>query len=149
MNVIAVITDPEEVHKILRHLVKIGRSPPGLGAPGCIQTSCNLSSVSLIAPGDIVSFAAYRLLQKDSLLTQGWGRLMRKHNFYSISIEQAVDVRCSAALSTNIYKICGVTGLAPIIKIAIIFLRWEPPAAEGGRRGRSPRLRHTDSQLSE
>jgi hypothetical protein len=30
MNVIAVITDPEEVHKILRHLVKIGRSPPGL-----------------------------------------------------------------------------------------------------------------------
>jgi hypothetical protein len=29
MNVIAVITDPEEVHKILRHLVKVGRSPPG------------------------------------------------------------------------------------------------------------------------
>jgi hypothetical protein len=30
MNVIAVITDPDEVKKILRHLVKIGRSPPGL-----------------------------------------------------------------------------------------------------------------------
>jgi hypothetical protein len=30
MNVIAVITDPEEVRKILRHLVKIGRPPPGL-----------------------------------------------------------------------------------------------------------------------
>jgi hypothetical protein len=30
MNVIAVITDPEEVYKILRHLAKIGRSPPGL-----------------------------------------------------------------------------------------------------------------------
>jgi len=30
MNVIAVITDPAEVKKILRHLVKIGRSPPGL-----------------------------------------------------------------------------------------------------------------------
>ena len=30
MNVIAVITDLEEVKKILRHLVKIGRSPPGL-----------------------------------------------------------------------------------------------------------------------
>jgi hypothetical protein len=30
MNVIAVITEPEEVPKILRHLVKIGRSPPGL-----------------------------------------------------------------------------------------------------------------------
>jgi len=30
MNVIAVITDPEEVKKILRHLMKIGRSPPGL-----------------------------------------------------------------------------------------------------------------------
>jgi hypothetical protein len=30
MNVIAVITDPAEVNKILRHLVKVGRSPPGL-----------------------------------------------------------------------------------------------------------------------
>ncbi len=30
MNVIAVITEPEEVRKILRHLVKVGRSPPGL-----------------------------------------------------------------------------------------------------------------------
>jgi len=30
MNVIVVITDPEEVRKILRHLVKTGRSPPGL-----------------------------------------------------------------------------------------------------------------------
>ena len=29
MNVIAVITDPQEVRKMLRHLVKIGRSPPG------------------------------------------------------------------------------------------------------------------------
>ena len=31
MRVLAVITEPEEVCKILRHLVKIGRSPPGLG----------------------------------------------------------------------------------------------------------------------
>jgi hypothetical protein len=30
MNVIAVIIDPAEVKKILRHLVKIGRSPSGL-----------------------------------------------------------------------------------------------------------------------
>ncbi len=30
MKVIAVITDPDEVRKILRHLVKVGRSPPGL-----------------------------------------------------------------------------------------------------------------------
>jgi hypothetical protein len=30
MKVIAVITAPEEVRKILRHLMKIGRSPPGL-----------------------------------------------------------------------------------------------------------------------
>ena len=29
MKVIAVITEPEEVQKILRHLVKVGRSPPG------------------------------------------------------------------------------------------------------------------------
>ena len=28
MKVIAVFTEPEEVRKILRHLVKIGRSPP-------------------------------------------------------------------------------------------------------------------------
>ena len=30
MNIIAVIMDPEEIRKILQHLVKIGRSPPGL-----------------------------------------------------------------------------------------------------------------------
>ncbi|GAH20361.1 unnamed protein product [marine sediment metagenome] len=30
MKIIAVITDPEEVKKILRHLVKTGKSPPGL-----------------------------------------------------------------------------------------------------------------------
>jgi hypothetical protein len=30
MKLIAVITDPPEVRKILRHLIKIGRAPPGL-----------------------------------------------------------------------------------------------------------------------
>ena len=30
MRLIAVITDPAEVGKILRHLLKIGRAPPGL-----------------------------------------------------------------------------------------------------------------------
>jgi hypothetical protein len=30
MRILAVITDPGEVKKILRHLVKIGRPPPGL-----------------------------------------------------------------------------------------------------------------------
>jgi hypothetical protein len=30
MKPIAVITDPPEVRKILRYLVKIGRAPPGL-----------------------------------------------------------------------------------------------------------------------
>jgi hypothetical protein len=29
MRILAVITGPDEVRKILRHLVKIGRSPPG------------------------------------------------------------------------------------------------------------------------
>ncbi len=29
MRILAVITEPEEVRRILRHLVKIGRSPPG------------------------------------------------------------------------------------------------------------------------
>jgi hypothetical protein len=29
MRILAVITEPEEVCKILRHVVKIGRSPPG------------------------------------------------------------------------------------------------------------------------
>ena len=32
MRPIAVITDPAEVRTILSHLVKIGRSPPGLDA---------------------------------------------------------------------------------------------------------------------
>jgi hypothetical protein len=30
MQILAVITEPEEVKKILRHLVKVGRPPPGL-----------------------------------------------------------------------------------------------------------------------
>jgi hypothetical protein len=30
MRILAVITDPAEVKKILRHLIKIGRPPPGL-----------------------------------------------------------------------------------------------------------------------
>jgi hypothetical protein len=30
MRLIAVITDPAEVRKILRHLLQIGRAPPGL-----------------------------------------------------------------------------------------------------------------------
>jgi len=30
MKVIAIIEDPLEIRRILRHLVKIGRSPPGL-----------------------------------------------------------------------------------------------------------------------
>jgi hypothetical protein len=32
MRPVAIITDPAEVRKILRHLVKIGRAPPGLDA---------------------------------------------------------------------------------------------------------------------
>ena len=35
MRILAVITEPEEVRKILRHLVKIGRSPPGLDLVSC------------------------------------------------------------------------------------------------------------------
>ncbi len=30
MKIIAVITDPPEMAKILRHLIKTGRGPPGL-----------------------------------------------------------------------------------------------------------------------
>ncbi len=30
MKLVAVITDPAEVRKILRHLLEIGRAPPGL-----------------------------------------------------------------------------------------------------------------------
>ena len=32
MRILAISTDPEEVNKILRHLVKTGKSPPGLDA---------------------------------------------------------------------------------------------------------------------
>jgi hypothetical protein len=32
MKVIAVIEDPDELKRILRHLIKIGRSPPGFDA---------------------------------------------------------------------------------------------------------------------
>jgi hypothetical protein len=30
MRILAVITEPEEIKKILRHLVKVDRPPPGL-----------------------------------------------------------------------------------------------------------------------
>ena len=30
MSIITVIMDPEEINKILQHLVKVGRSPPGI-----------------------------------------------------------------------------------------------------------------------
>ncbi len=30
MSIISIIMDPEEIRKILQHLVKIGRSPPGI-----------------------------------------------------------------------------------------------------------------------
>jgi hypothetical protein len=34
MKVIAVIEDPDELRRILRHLVKMGRSPPGFDPGG-------------------------------------------------------------------------------------------------------------------
>jgi hypothetical protein len=34
MTVIAVIEDPEEISRIMRHLIKLGRAPPGLDACG-------------------------------------------------------------------------------------------------------------------
>lgn len=33
MRILAVFTKPEELKKILQHIVKLGRSPPGLGIP--------------------------------------------------------------------------------------------------------------------
>jgi len=52
MNVIAVITDPQQVCKILLHLVKTGRRRPADLLRGGIQTSRNRQSVSLPAPGE-------------------------------------------------------------------------------------------------
>jgi hypothetical protein len=39
MKLIAVVTDPAEVRKILRHLVKTGRAPPGLDPAFCSELS--------------------------------------------------------------------------------------------------------------
>ena len=64
MRILTVITDLEEVRKILRHLDKVGRSPPGLGAPGWIQTSCNPYPVSLPAAGGEHVLAAFLILPK-------------------------------------------------------------------------------------
>jgi len=48
MRILAVITEPEEVRKILRHLMKTGRSPPGLD-----PTTLKQQSVSFVRdPGD-------------------------------------------------------------------------------------------------
>ena len=34
MKIIAIILDPEETMKILKHLIKIGRAPPNVTIPG-------------------------------------------------------------------------------------------------------------------
>ncbi|MCX7030543.1 MAG: hypothetical protein NTU62_10545 [Spirochaetes bacterium] len=44
MRLVAVITDPPEVRKILRHLVKIGRAPPlgrATAPPGLDSSALN------------------------------------------------------------------------------------------------------------
>jgi hypothetical protein len=65
MNVIAAITELEEVKKILRHLVKVGRSPPGLDpnfvqSPICIPAcsggvACPRSSSCLLPEAGFLS----------------------------------------------------------------------------------------------
>jgi hypothetical protein len=40
MRILAVITEPEELRKILRHLVKIGRSPPGFDPASLNRVIC-------------------------------------------------------------------------------------------------------------
>jgi hypothetical protein len=36
----AIITDPDEVKKVLRHLVKTGKPPPGLGVATAMVRHC-------------------------------------------------------------------------------------------------------------
>ena len=53
MRILAVITEPEEVRRILRHLVKIGPGRPADPLRGWIRASCNCQSVPFVsAPGD-------------------------------------------------------------------------------------------------
>ncbi len=54
MRILAVITEPEEVRKILRHLLKIGRSPPRFD-----PASLNPQSVPPPAPGSTLPAAAF------------------------------------------------------------------------------------------
>jgi hypothetical protein len=42
MRILALITEPEELRKILRHLVKIGRSPPGFDPALLNLQSCKI-----------------------------------------------------------------------------------------------------------
>jgi hypothetical protein len=49
MRVLAVITNPAEVNKILRHLIKIGRPPPGLEPARSKELTRPLLSVSPIS----------------------------------------------------------------------------------------------------
>ena len=62
------------------------------------RVGIDLRAISYLSPcllrGSIASFGGYRLLQRDSLLTQDWGRLIHQHNFYWISVVQAVDACC-------------------------------------------------------
>ena len=45
MRILAVITEPEEIKKILRHLVKVDRPPPGLD-PNFVQSPTCLPACS-------------------------------------------------------------------------------------------------------
>jgi len=125
----AVITKPEEVKKIPRHLVKVGRGDapwrrptdphPGWAPPA----GSELRVISYLFPfllrRSITSFGGYRVLQIDSLLIQDWGRLSRQRNCYWISVVQAVDACCRWLDRPRSYQICGVTAFLPITKIAI------------------------------
>lgn len=66
MRIVAVITEPQQVRKILRHLVMIGRSPPGFD-----PASLNPQSVPLSAPGStLYTITAARPLAALSRPTQ-------------------------------------------------------------------------------
>jgi hypothetical protein len=85
------------------------RIPPKQ-AEGQLRVIAKLSPCLLL--GNIASFAAYRLLQRDSLLTQDWGRLLRQRTFCWISVCRPWDACCRWLNRPHSYEICGVTGLA-------------------------------------
>ena len=95
MRILAVITEPDEVKKILRHLVKVG---PGRAAghhPGWIRAWCNDQSVPLPAAGAFCPRSPSCLLPGAHFSSTHKGPARSQNGARRNLVPTAEDTRCN------------------------------------------------------